>query len=468
MKRREFLGACTLGAAAGAALPALSRTAASAEAKNAAGAKRPNVVFLLSDDQRYDTIHALGNDLIRTPNLDALAAAGTAFTNPYIMGGTGGAICVCTRSMVMTGRTIWRAPDNMGDFALWPQVFGRAGYVTFGTGKWHNGPASFARCFSGGGNIFFGGMANHLKVPVYDFDPTGKYPKAAAREGGKFSSELFSDTAIEFLRGYKEDKPFFLYVPYTAPHDPRMPPEKFAAMYPPEKMPVPKNFMPEHPFDNGELKVRDEMLAPHPRTPEVVQKHLADYYGMISHLDEQVGRVLAALEESGRARDTIVIFAGDNGLALGQHGLFGKQSVYEHSVRVPFLMRGPGVPAGERRDAFAYILDLFPTICEMAGVAAPDTVEGKSLVPVLKDKSARVHDTVFAAYRGFQRMVRDERYKLITYSVKGEKRTQLFDLAEDPWETKDLSADPACARQRASLEARLREWQKQTGDPSAA
>jgi arylsulfatase A-like enzyme len=189
---------------------------------------------------------------------------------------------------------------------------------------------------------------------------------------------------------------------------------------------------------------------------------------MISHLDEQVGRVLAALEESGRARDTIVIFAGDNGLALGQHGLFGKQSVYEHSVRVPLLMRGPGVPAGERRDAFVYLLDLFPTICEMAGVAAPDTVEGKSLVPVLKDKSARVHDTVFAAYRGFQRMVRDERYKLITYSVRGEKRTQLFDLAEDPWETKDLSADPAHAGQRASLEARLREWQKQAGDPSAA
>jgi arylsulfatase A-like enzyme len=463
MKRRDFLGVAAAGAAA--AIVRGTGPAVAAESPGAAGAKRPNILFLLSDDQRYDTIHALGNDLIRTPNLDALAAAGTAFTNPYIMGGTGGAICVCTRSMVMTGRTIWHAPDNCGDFALWPQVFGRAGYTTFGTGKWHNGPASYARAFSRGGNIFFGGMSNHLKVPVYDFDPTGKYPKGAAHEGGKFSSELFSDTAVRFLREYKEEKPFFLYVAYTAPHDPRMPPEKFAAMYQPEKMPVPKNFMPEHPFENGELKVRDEMLAPHPRTPEVVQKHLADYYGMISHLDEQVGRVLAALEESGRARDTIVIFAGDNGLALGQHGLFGKQSVYEHSVRVPFLMRGPGVPAGERRDAFVYLLDLFPTVCEMTGVAAPDTVEGRSLVPVLKDKSGRVRETVFAAYRGLQRMVRDERFKLITYSVKGEKRTQLFDLVEDPLEMKDLSADPAYAKQRASLDARLREWQKQTGDP---
>lgn len=461
MNRRNFLGTLGAGAAAAAGL-AGAPFAAGGEPVPAT--KRPNVLFLFSDDQRYDTIRALGNEVIQTPNLDRLVAAGTAFTNPYIMGGTGGAICVCTRAMVMTGRTIWRAPNDCAGFPLWPEVFQKAGYATFGIGKWHNGPASYARCFGGGGTIFFGGMSNHLKVPVHDFDPAGKYPKGAAHPGGKFSSELFSDTAVRFLREYKDSKPFFLYVAYTAPHDPRMPPEKFAALYPPEKMPLPKNFSPEHPFDNGELKVRDENLAPHPRTPDAVRKHLAEYYGMISDLDGQIGRVLAALEESGHARDTLVIFAGDNGLAVGQHGLFGKQSVYEHSIRVPLILRGPGVPAGERREAFAYVLDLFPTVCEMAGVPAPDTVEGKSLVPVLKDKSKRVRDTIFAAYRDFQRSVRDERYKLIKYFVKAERRTQLFDLVEDPWEMKDLSADPGHAGQRAALEARLREWRKQTGD----
>jgi len=456
MKRREFLRY----AAAGAAAATLTRGVRAAETP----ARKPNVIVLLTDDQRHDTIHVLGNDVIQTPTLDALCAAGTAFTRAYIMGGNQGAVCVPSRAMVLTGRTLWRAASSVATASLWPEVFQKAGYATFGTGKWHNGPASYARCFGGGGTIFFGGMSDHLKVPIHDFDPAGQYPKDAARTGEKFSSELFSDTAIRFLREYKDSRPFFLYVAYTAPHDPRMPPGKFAALYPPEKMPLPKNFSPEHPFDNGELNVRDEMLAPHPRTPGVVQKHIADYYGMISHLDAQIGRVLAALDETGRAGDTIVIFAGDNGLALGQHGLFGKQSVYEHSVRVPLILRGPGVPAGERREAFAYLFDIFPTVCEVAGVPAPDTVEGKSLMPVLKDKSARVRDTVFTAYRDFQRSVRDERYKLIKYAVKGERRTQLFDLVEDPWEMKDLSAEPGHAGQLAALEARLREWQKQTGD----
>jgi len=206
------------------------------------------------------------------------------------------------------------------------------------------------------------------------------------------------------------------------------------------------------------------MLAPFPRTPEVVRKHLADYYACISYVDSQIGRVLAALQEAGRAEDTLVVFAGDNGLALGQHGLFGKQSVYEHSVRVPLVMRGPGVPAGARQNGFVYNYDIFPTVCEMAGVPIPGTVEGRSLAPVLAGRAKAVRDSVFAAYRNLQRMVRDERYKLIKYSVKGEKHTQLFDLVDDPWETKSLADDPAYARQLAALERRLKQWQRDTGD----
>jgi arylsulfatase A-like enzyme len=464
MDRRRFLG--TLGASAAAA----ALTGCKTVARRAGGTdRRPNVVFLISDDQRYDTIHALGNDVIRTPSLDALVAGGTAFTNPYIMGSTQGAVCVCSRAMLLTGRTLWHSPGNCPPgLPLWPQVMRDAGYVTFGAGKWHNGAPSYARCFSQGGSIFFGGMTNQSKVPVHEFDPTGKYPKANQRVVERFSSELFTDTAIRFLRGYREDKPFFLYVAYTAPHDPRTAPGKYAAMYRPDRVPLPPNFMPEHPFDNGEMKVRDEQLAPWPRTPDVVRKHIADYYAMISHLDSQIGRIIEALEQTGHADDTIVIFAGDNGLALGQHGLMGKQNVYEHSVRVPLVMSGPGLPQGVKRDAFCYLHDVFPTVCEMTGVPAPSTIEGTSLVPVISGKSDQVRDFIFAAYMSVQRMVRDERCKLIRYSVRGAKRTQLFDLVSDPWERNDVSSDTSHAATLAALDAKLKEWQKLADDPLAA
>jgi len=473
LPRRGFLGAVGAGAAAAAwpavARPARAGPAGAAEQGGAGpGPKRPNVLFLFADDQRWDTLHALGNEGVRTPNLDGLVKRGVALTLPYIMGGTQGAICVCSRAMLLTGRSLWHAPDRCPEgLALWTEHFRQAGYTTFGTGKWHNGPASYARGFTAGGNIFFGGMSNHLKVPIYDFDPEGKYPKSAQRAGEKFSSELFSDAAVAFLRGHRGDRPFFLYVAYTSPHDPRMAPEPYAALYPPERMPLPPNFLPEHPFDNGELKVRDEALAPWPRTPEVVRQHLAGYYAMITELDDQVGRVLRVLEETGHADDTIVLFAGDNGLAVGQHGLFGKQSVYEHSVKVPMVLAGPGLARGETRGGFAYMHDVFPTVCDLAGLPIPGTVEGKSLVPVLAGRTKGVRDSVFAAYRNVQRMVRDERWKLIRYTVKGDVRRQLFDLEADPWETRDLSGDAAHAATLARLAERLRVWQKETDDPLA-
>ena len=464
LNRRHFLGALGAGAAA-AAMPGCTRVQGAGEGKADAPARRPNVLFIITDDQRNDTLHALGNEVIQTPTLDALVSAGTAFTNPYIQGGTGGAICISSRATLLTGRTLWRVPNDCGkDLPLWPEVLKDAGYITHGVGKWHNGPASYARCFTGGGAIFFGGMTDQSKVPVHDFSPEGKYPKTAERIESKWSSELFSDTAVRFLREYKDAKPFFLYLAYTAPHDPRTAPPPYDSMYSPEKIPLPKNFLPGHPFDNGDLRGRDEMLAPHPRTPEVVRRHLADYYACISYADAQIGRVLAALQEAGHAKNTIVIFTGDNGLAVGQHGLLGKQSVYEHSLRVPLVMRGPGVPAGQRQAGFAYNFDLFPTVCEMVGLPIPKTVEGKSLAPVLAGRTKAVRDGVFGAYRNLQRMVRDERYKLIKYAVKGEKHTQLFDLVDDPWETKNLAEDPAFAKQLAALEARMNRCLKEAGD----
>jgi arylsulfatase A-like enzyme len=174
--------------------------------------------------------------------------------------------------------------------------------------------------------------------------------------------------------------------------------------------------------------------------------------------------VLDVLKARGLADNTVVVFAGDNGLALGQHGLMGKQSLYDHSVRVPLILAGPGIPRGERRQAYCYLLDIYPTLCELVGIPVAATVEGKSLVPALRDPAERVRDVLLCAYRGLQRSARDERYKLIEYVVEGQRTTQLFDLEADPWETANLAGDASCAEPLARLRGELVRWRTELDD----
>jgi arylsulfatase A-like enzyme len=440
---------------------------------------KPNILFFFTDDQRFDTIHALGNDQISTPNLDALVARGTTFTRAYIMGGSCGAVCMPSRAMLMTGRTLYRL-DRQGqgipeDHVLLGEALQAQGYTTFGTGKWHNGSASYARSFTAGAEIFFGGMNDHWNVPACHFDPTGRYDQVqpSVRDWfysnevsnrlcdhitpGKHSSELFAETTIDFLENYDRDEPFFAYVSFMAPHDPRTMPRRFLEMYDPQQIDLPPNYLPKHPFDNGEMVVRDEKLAPWPRTPDEVRRHTAEYYAMISHLDHQIGRVLETLEATGRAENTIIVLAGDNGLAIGRHGLMGKQNMYDHSLHVPLIMCGPGIPQNQQSEAFCYLLDIYPTLCDLTGTPIPATVEGHSLLPAMRDPGATVRDTLCFAYRGLQRAVQDARFKLIEYVVEGQRTTQLFDLHTDPWETDNLADDPrhaeAISRLRTELES---------------
>lgn len=423
--------------------------------------KRPNVVFLFADDQRFDTISALGHPDIRTPHLDALARSGVAFTQAHIPGGTVGAVCMPSRAMLHTGRTLFRLQQDGAtvpdEHILMGEAFRQAGYRTCGIGKWHNGTSAYARSFTEGDEIFFGGMADHWNVPACRFDPTGAYDRKRkiiddpyrsnrAREErcdhihpGKHSSELFTDCAVRWLENSADAAgPFFLYVSYMAPHDPRSMPNDFLKLYDPDDIRLPDNFMESHPFDYGVSGIRDERLAASPRSAEEIRRHIAEYYAMIAHLDHELGRIVDALKRTGQHDDTLIVFAGDNGLALGQHGLMGKQSAYEHSVRVPLLLAGPGLPAGERRDAYVYLLDLFPTLCELTGLEIPSSVEGKSLVPVIRDAGRTVRDSLYLAYADCVRAVKDARYKLIEYRTEKLQRTQLFDLASDPAETVDL------------------------------
>ena len=465
---------------------ALSDGSSSDASGGGAAVARPNILFFFTDDQRFDTIHALGNERIITPNLDTLVRTGTTFTNAYIMGGTCPAVCMPSRAMLMTGRGLFHLEEEgqgiPEDHIMLGEVLQQAGYVTFGTGKWHSGTPSYARSFSTGAEIFFGGMDDHWNVPACDFDPQGAYPQyrqLTSRHGallrtmnkrydhirsGVHSSDLFCGAVIDFLQSHGDQAPFFAYVSFMAPHDPRETHQKYHDLYDPATTPLPPNFMPEHPFDNGELWVRDEKLALWPRTPKEIRQHVAEYYAMITHLDAEIGRVLEALRETGHAEDTIIVLAGDNGLAVGRHGLMGKQNLYEHSVHVPLIMSGPGIPKGVKSDALCYLLDIFPTLCDLAKVPVPQSVEGKSLVAAMREPAEHIRDTLFTAYRGVQRGVRDERFKLIEYAVDGGRTTQLFDLQADVWEVSNLADDPECHEPVQRLRAELLRWRDEAGD----
>jgi len=450
------------------------------------GLQRPNLLFLFADDQRFDTIRALGNPHIRTPHLDSLVESGTTFSRAYIMGSHSGAVCMPSRAMLLTGRSLFRLQEKGGvipdEHVMLPELFRDSGYATFGTGKWHNGRPAFARCFSDGAEIFFGGMSDHWNVPAYGFDPEGAYaertpviPNPASSNqvafrgydhitDGKHSSELFSDAAVSFLDNYRGEAPFLMYVSYTAPHDPRTMPQSFRDLYDPDSLPLPENFLPQHPFDNGELKIRDELLAGFPRNEEEVRRHIAEYYACITHLDEQIGRVLDALKRAGRYENTIIVFTGDNGLALGQHGLMGKQNLYEHSVHVPLILSGPGISAAAQREGLCCLNDIFPTLCDLTGLESPAGIWGESLLPLLRGGSGTGRDALFFAYKDFQRALCSGRWKLILYNVGGRITTQLFDLETDPWERNNLAGRSEHRERIAALTRQLQGLMRAAGD----
>lgn len=428
--------------------------------------KRPNVLFIVTDDQRFDTIHALGNEEIITPNLDSLVSRGTSFTRAHIAGGTCGAVCMPSRAMVLTGRNPFHLEELGGNIPethkTMPETFKEMGYETIGLGKWHNGCTSYARSFTQGAKIFFGGMWDHWNVPTCRFDTTGEYDNVInfvvdfykdnhpqeqhcdEFTPGKHSSTLLTDAAIELLKKNSGgEKPFFMYLAYLAPHDPRTMPDRFREMYNEDKITLPPNFQ-EVIDTNYPLMVhRDEHLAAYPRVEKEIRRHIAEYYAMITHLDYEIGRLLQALRDSGEEDNTIIVFTGDNGLAVGQHGWLGKEDIYEHGVRVPLIMAGPGIKENYRNDAYVYLFDIFPTLCEKLGADIPSSVDGKSFAGLLDGEGGDIfRDELYLIFDQFVRGVKDERYKLIEYrngDAEDDKWTFLYDLENDPWEINNLA-----------------------------
>ncbi|MHC1768992.1 MAG: sulfatase-like hydrolase/transferase [Verrucomicrobiia bacterium] len=448
----------------------------------ASGQERPNILFLFSDDQTFRTLGLLGELEVKTPTLDRLAQRGMLFTHCFNQGGWSGAVCIPSRTMLNTGRMLWqcRGRNDQGlpeGVALWGETLGKAGYDTYMAGKWHLPDAALGRSFRTLGPLTGGFLPSTTNAGPAYFRPASENswtPNDAVWKGhwldvdGKIvhSSTRIADAAIRYLTNTaaRATNPFFMYVAFNAPHDPRQAPREHLDLYPPAQLKLPPNFLPTHPFpiEPGPAG-RDEILAPFPRTHEIVRVHLQEYYAIISHMDAEIGRVLKALETSGKADNTIVIFTSDQGLAVGQHGLLGKQNLYDHSLRVPFIIAGPGVPQGNRCAALFYLQSAFATTCELAGVPVPDTVQFPSIAPLITGDRRDLHDALYAAYLDRQRAVRTADWKLIR--TPHANRVQLFNVKEDPWEVHNLAPDPKHATTIARLDATLRELMREMKDP---
>jgi arylsulfatase A-like enzyme len=393
-----------------------------------------NLLVIIMDDQATDCIAALGNPHISTPNLDRLVRGGSYF-EPY----TTVPVCTPARAEVLTGRSAltngcaWFGQPIDPALTLLPQALRQAGYHTCHIGKWHNDGHPRDRGYDETHCVFTQDLLNSYTTHHCVFEEDDQRLEGHA-------TDLFTDQTERFLRRQMgSDQPWHCWLGLVSPHDPRIAPEPFASMYQEENLPpLPENFMPEHPFDTGDMMIRDERLAGFPRTQAEIRRHRADYYAMISHHDAAIGRLLDTLEQTGQRKNTLIAFMSDHGLAVGRHGLMGKENGYEHAIRVPLILSGPGIPSNRRfhRECLNTHYDFLPTILDWLGLDHPPTVEGLSYAPVLRGEKPTRRDMIFANYRDRIHVARDHRFKLIHYTVPN--RTQLFDLREDPLEMNDL------------------------------
>ncbi len=468
---------------------------------------KPNIVFIFTDDQTYTSINALGNKEIITPNIDKLVKNGTTFTNAYNMGSWSGAVCAASRAMMISGRYVWRAnnfrkkwndKDSINYNKSWPKLLEASGYDTYMTGKWHVDAPAY-KVFNKTKNIRPGmpkDAWDHFKM-VAKFDSVSKiknfntelimpngYNRPKSKQdtswlasdiskkgfwdGGKHWSEVLKDDAINFINEAKsKENPFFMYLAFNAPHDPRQAPKEYLDKYSLENISVPNSYLPEYPFRksiaNGN-DLRDEALAPFPRTEYAIKVHKKEYYASITHLDAQIGKILKALEISDKMDNTYIILTSDHGLAMGKHGLIGKQNLFDHSIRAPMIIVGPDVLKNKKITQDVYIQDAMATSLEIASVNKPNYVEFNSFLNLAKGTSVKGnYNEIYGAYLDVQRMIRKDNYKLLVYPEI--KKTLLFDLKNDPEEMKDISDKKENKEKVKQLFKDLIQLQKEMDDP---
>ncbi|AWW29544.1 choline-sulfatase [Echinicola strongylocentroti] len=464
---------------------------------------QPNVLFVFADDLTFTALGGLEPNAVHTPNLNKLMAEGTSFTKAYNMGSWTGAVCTASRTMMISGRSVWEAQKFKENWKkgekldqTWPRLMKEAGYETYMSGKWHV-DVHPSEIFDHTAHIRGGMPGDHWDhaTMVHKFDslarqenadPSSIMPLGYDRpkkpndtswdpadvsqggywEGGKHWSEVVKEDALAFMDHANEQKePFFMYLAFNAVHDPRQSPGSFLEQYKVDELKLPKSYMPLYPhkdaIGNGP-SLRDEALAPFPRTPYAIKKHLQEYYALLSHMDAQIGEIVDKLAAIGARENTYIIFTADHGLAMGKHGLLGKQNMYEHSVAAPFIIVGPGIPEGKRLDENIYLQDAMATSLAIAGVKKPDYVAFNSILDLAKGHPNQGMDKVYGAYINYQRMIKQDGYKLIVYPSAS--KILLYDLAQDPHEMDDLSGNKAQRERITSMFAALQAEQRRLGD----
>jgi choline-sulfatase len=463
---------------------------------NAQTQSKPNVLFIFADDQTFESIGALNNNEIKTPNLDRLKDMGASFTHTFNQGSWAPAVCVASRCMLNTGKFVWRAaqfspksqkredpnlPEQMPEAYVtpatpkgyWSEFMKDAGYDTYMAGKWHVEKKA-SEVFDVTGTVR-GGMPNQTSGrydrAFIEGEPDSWSPYDKSKngfwKGGKHWSEVLGDEALGFLETAKnDDDPFFMYVAFNAPHDPRQSPKKYVDMYPLENITIPESFLPEYPYceeAGAGHHLRDEKLAPYPRTEYSIKVNRQEYYAIITHMDAQIGRILDALEASGKADNTYIIFTADHGLAVGDHGFVGKQNMYDRSIRVPMFVAGPKIPEGKIIDEKVYLQDAMATAMDVAGSESIAEIDFQSLLPLCTGKSKKGYEAIYGTYLNCQRMIRTDKYKMIIYPIANVVR--LYDIKNDPEEMKDLAGDKKYKKVMDKLFKEFNALQKQVGDP---
>ncbi len=478
MRRREFLtksalslGALYLARHAGCSSPAKSK---------------PNILFLFADDQCHEALSAFGSQ-VQTPNLDRLVQKGVTFSNAYNQGAWNGAVCIASRTMFNTGRFVWHAEkldenlqEEKAGGRMWSQMMKQQGYETYFSGKWHV-KIDPNEIFDHVKHVRPGMPKDHFDWenpdkhhPGYDRPVEGQPDEWSPSdpkwggfwEGGTHWSEVLGDDGVDFLgQAAEASNPFFMYLAFNAPHDPRQSPRSFVEKYPAGQIKVPANFQPLYPYKDEigcGYELRDERLAPFPRTEYAVRVHRREYYAIITHMDKQIGRILDALEKSGKADNTWIFFTADHGLAVGRHGLFGKQNMYEHSVKAPLIVNGPDIKGNRTIDTPVYIQDIMATTLALAGGPVPGHVQFKNLLPLIRGKRREQYTAIYGGYLDLQRMVRKGDFKLIHYPEV--PVTLLFNLEQDPYEQVNLADQVDYSDVVDDLKAEMAALQKATGD----
>ena len=448
-------------------------------------ARKPNILLIVSDDHAAHALSCYGGKLDRTPGLDRLAAEGMRFDRAFVTN----ALCGPSRATILTGKYShvngFARNEQKFDAAQWTvaRALQQAGYATAAVGKWHLEANPVDAGFDRG--IVLPGQGRYTD-PFFLVD--GKRTKV---EG--YASERITDFAIQWLQERPADKPFFLFLGHKAPHREWAPPPHLLAEYRSRTFAEPATLFDDHATRTDAARIATMTVARDLTRTDVkmdvpeglegadrvrwhYQRYIQDYLATVRGMDEQVGRLLSWMDEHGLAEDTIVVYTSDNGFFLGDHGFYDKRFMYEESMRVPLLVRWPGmVRQGSVQQAMTLNTDFAATLLEAAGAPAPQDLQGRSLVPLLQGAEPEGWRDA-AYYHYYEHLathnvhehygVRTATHKLIRFPHLD--AWELYDLAADPEELVNVAADPAHAAVRAQLEQRLAQLRAELHVPAEA